>query len=123
MCVAISKRSSSPSTPHLATMDHARSTGVICRAQEERTEIRPVVVRIEIFSSLKKPYYQVGKGSGHHFIYHLEYPLRENRGQQQRRGNDAPKSDADEDHCVQPFANKRRANSTGPQPASICGDL
>src|SRR6266700_1224231 len=62
-----------------------------CLPQEERTEICPVVVRIEIFSSLKEPYYQVGKGSGHHFIYHLEYPLCENRGQQQRRGNDAPK--------------------------------
>src|SRR5216683_2872101 len=56
-----------------------------CLPQEDRTEIRPVVVRIEIFSSLKEPYYQVGKRSGHHFIYHLEYPLRENRGQQQAR--------------------------------------
>src|SRR6266851_9652720 len=94
-----------------------------CLPQEDRTEIRPVVVRIEICSSLKEPYYQVGKGSGHHFIYHLEYPLSENRGQQQRRGNDAPKSDVDEDHCVQPFAYKRRANSTGPQPLSFCGYL
>src|SRR6266851_122833 len=65
--------------------------------QEDRAEVRTIVVGIQVLALLEETYYQVGKWSGNDFVGNFEDPLCENGFEHHICRNDSPEGNADKD--------------------------